>query len=364
MPVSYTTTQYPIQKLLTWREKGKLRVPIHQRGFVWDNTRKINLIDTIMRSLPIPSLTLSVTIDAQSIKKYWIEDGQQRITTIQKYVNNEYVNKNRILFCNLSLPEQHQILNYMIPVLIYQDATQEERIEIFDRLQNGLALSTGERFNSLRLLSPTIQFTCDMLLYESATYRKIVKPFWGELLFNPLEETLKDGTKRFKTLKDAVCICTGALWGSDFFSDKYDSIRPVLIQTLTEERKQKGIQILLKLFSIFQSAMDVNTPTLDNALKLTKLNDTLWNPKKFIFYILFGLWNYPNEWDIIGQNWIDLIVQFRTTPGILNQKILDRTQKISGNDKWKAGHQAIMGIYDYSISINANNQNDSDEEND
>ena len=108
MPISYTTTQYPIQKLLTWREKGKLRVPIHQRGFVWDNNRKINLIDTIMRSLPIPSLTLSVSLDAQSIKKYWIEDGQQRITTIQKYVNNEYVNKQRILFCNLSLPQQHQ----------------------------------------------------------------------------------------------------------------------------------------------------------------------------------------------------------------------------------------------------------------
>ena len=363
MPISYTTTQYPIQKLLTWREKGKLRVPIHQRGFVWDNNRKINLIDTIMRSLPIPSLTLSVSLDAQSIKKYWIEDGQQRITTIQKYVNNEYVNKQRILFCNLILPQQHQILNYMIPVLVYQDATNDERIEIFDRLQNGLALSTGERFNSLRLLSPTIQFTCDMLLYESAKYRKTVIPFWGDnLLFNPTEEALKDGTRRFKTLKDAVCICTGALWGSDFFSDKYDTLRPVLIQTLTDERKEKGIKVLLKLFSIFQSAIDANIPTSDNNLKIKKLNDALWNPKKFTFYILYGLWNYPNEWETIGNKWIDLIVQFRTTPSILNQKILDRTEKVTGNDKWKAGHQAIMGIYDYSISINANNQIDSDDD--
>jgi uncharacterized protein with ParB-like and HNH nuclease domain len=71
MPITYTTTQLTVKQLIQWREKGKLGIPMHQRGYVWDLKHQKSLLDTIYRGLPISSLTLSIPIPNASSFQLW-----------------------------------------------------------------------------------------------------------------------------------------------------------------------------------------------------------------------------------------------------------------------------------------------------
>ena len=95
MPITYTTTQFTVKQLIQWRERGKLGIPLYQRGYVWDIKHQKSLLDTIYRGLPISSLTLS-TADISGVSmeeakgKYYIEDGQQRVQTLLRFKQNKF----------------------------------------------------------------------------------------------------------------------------------------------------------------------------------------------------------------------------------------------------------------------------------
>jgi hypothetical protein len=169
MPIKYTTTQWDIRKILLWRSKAKLRFPRHQRGNAWNRHYEISLIDTIYRGLPISSLTLS-SVDLSGNNIHFIEDGKQRLNTIEKFFANK-IDLDGAYYISLPKDVQEKFLNYKISILIYYNASDEERVEIFDRLQNGILLSYGERFHSIRFLSPTVDFTCKILL--NTTFRSL-----------------------------------------------------------------------------------------------------------------------------------------------------------------------------------------------
>lgn len=344
MPISFKTTQWPIDRLLEWRERGRIKIPTHQRGFVWDTKLQTGLIDTVTRGLPLPSLTLSK--DSQNPDFYFVEDGQQRITTLLKYRNGETCIKGRF-FMNESEQFRNAFLSYKIGVLIYEDATQEERVEIFDRLQNGMALSAGERFNALRYLSPTVQWTCDMILNEGAAYNRTIQAFWGEKLLNPSEERLKDGTKRFGVLKEAVSLCAGLLWGPEFYTDSYDKLRENLRQPLTSIQMSKAKNILLRLFKIYGDAIAKEMPNENIIVKDKKLKEDFWKPKNFSFYILYGLWTYPNTWPEQTEKWVNLLSAYRVHPKFNKEKVQFNGQNITGVDKWRVGYQSVMGQINY-----------------
>lgn len=60
--------------------------PKYQRNYVWNNTKSINLIETILINGEIPPLTVIKTNDTIEII-----DGRQRIETIFMFRNNEFV---------------------------------------------------------------------------------------------------------------------------------------------------------------------------------------------------------------------------------------------------------------------------------
>ena len=242
MPIEYTTTQWPIKRLVEWRRKAKLLIPKHQRGYVWDMKHKKSLIDTIKRGLPIPSLTLSGS--DLSGNRYYIEDGQQRIETMIRYCMDDF-DLEGVFFSALGEDGQEWFLNYKVPVLIYTGATDEERIEIFDRLQNGVALSAGERFHALRFLSPLVQFTCDTLLYESSELFDQIEGIWGARLLVNEGDNRGDKTKRFRTLSEAICIVSGTLWGPTYYTEGYEQLREKLKQPLSSHQKERAMNLSL-----------------------------------------------------------------------------------------------------------------------
>lgn len=64
--------------------------PPCQRDYVWKHNMQHKLIDSILRGLPIPPVTLLPTNDEYSGSTYWVVDGQQRLETIRKYINNDF----------------------------------------------------------------------------------------------------------------------------------------------------------------------------------------------------------------------------------------------------------------------------------
>lgn len=65
--------------------------PSCQRDYVWKKGMQQKLIDSILRGLPIPPITI-MPVSENSIlgTQYWVVDGQQRLKTILKYLNGEF----------------------------------------------------------------------------------------------------------------------------------------------------------------------------------------------------------------------------------------------------------------------------------
>lgn len=77
---------FSLMDILTYIQEGDIEVsPNFQRHFIWDRTRQSKLIESIFLGLPLPSIYLSQYDDG----RLTVVDGLQRITSIQKFLNNE-----------------------------------------------------------------------------------------------------------------------------------------------------------------------------------------------------------------------------------------------------------------------------------
>lgn len=77
---------FSIRQLMLLIEDGDLELnPDFQRNFIWNRTRQSLLIESILLGLPIPSIYLSQYDDG----RLTVVDGLQRLTTIQKFLDNK-----------------------------------------------------------------------------------------------------------------------------------------------------------------------------------------------------------------------------------------------------------------------------------
>lgn len=356
MPIEYITSQWTVKRLIEWRRKGKLLIPKHQRGYIWDSKHRTSLIDTIHRGLPIPSLTLS-GVDLSGTK-YYIEDGQQRIGTLVRFCEDNF-DLEGVFFSALGEDGQAHFLEYKIPVLIYTGASDEERIEIFDRLQNGIILSHGERFHAMRFLSPLVQFTCETILYEGSDLQEFCEPIWGE---RQLDEK-GDRTKRFRTLREAICLVSGCLWGPLFYTETYDGLREKIRLSISTEQKEKALQLLKSIISIYTKAIEYGLQPGEDKLSEKKIKDAFWLPKNFSGYIIYSLWENPNtKWPAIETKWVDFLIQYRKKPSLLKEKLLDISKGLKDPEiRLKAGWQCINNKYSNLVSKSVDSEEDIDD---
>lgn len=334
-------------------------IPKHQRGYVWDGKHRVGLIDTINRGLPIPSLTLSGS--DLSGNKYYIEDGQQRIETLVRFCMDKF-DLEGVYFSALGDDGQQVFLNYKVPVLLYKGASDEERIEIFDRLQNGIALSHGERFHAMRFLSPLVQYTCETLLYENAPLQKYCDLIWGSRKLDG-DNKVGDGTKRYRILREAICLVAGSLWGVDCYVENYDSLREKLRLSLTEAQKEKSKKILLEIIRIYTQAVSFDLQPGEDKLTGKTLRESFWNPKNFSGYILYSLWEYPDKWLPIEKKWVEFLVEYRKKPALLKDKLLNVSYGLKNNEmKFKAGWNSINNKYTNDVREERSEEDDEEDE--
>lgn len=132
--------------------------PPYQRGHVWGNERKRNLIKSLLMGLPIGALIIN---DRARVKGFQIEpgnpffavvDGKQRISAIVGFVNDEYTiprewfeedqieadnDKEWIVYSDLTVVGQRLFNNIPVSVLEAQVEDEDAEKELFDLINYG-----------------------------------------------------------------------------------------------------------------------------------------------------------------------------------------------------------------------------------
>lgn len=131
-----------ISQLIEWIKNDKINLhPPYQRNFIWSSKDQKLLIDSIMKGYPLPNFFIYRKKD----ETYDMVDGQQRATTISKYVKGEFADSNKNFFKDIN---QDIFMSYVLNVTeVYDiDSTNGESLEDFYSLVNkrGVHLNSAE----------------------------------------------------------------------------------------------------------------------------------------------------------------------------------------------------------------------------
>ena len=138
--------------------------PPYQRGEVWTSSKKKHLIDSILRGIDIPKIYLRKLNTGPY--EYEVADGQQRLTSILKYLEGSFRLDNKQVngldlskingynigskkFSELDPSLQNAIKEYELTIAIVNDATNDEIRTLFGRLQLGSSLTPAEKRNAI-----------------------------------------------------------------------------------------------------------------------------------------------------------------------------------------------------------------------
>ncbi|MBC7446834.1 MAG: DUF262 domain-containing protein [Hymenobacteraceae bacterium] len=135
-----------------YKRRDRYEIPDWQRVEVWDTAKKQKLIDTILRGWKLPKFYLLKT----GRDEYEVVDGQQRINAIIDFFGNELALSEESttkfggpLYKDLDPNISDAFDDYEIEFDEIEDASDSEIKEFFQRLQEGLPLTSSEKLNSV-----------------------------------------------------------------------------------------------------------------------------------------------------------------------------------------------------------------------
>jgi hypothetical protein len=178
-PVYSQPHEWTISTLRDKYERGQIDLqPHYQREYVWELKPELpsRLIESLLLQIPIPPLYF-VRLETGKIE---VVDGQQRLTTLIRFVTNQFElhklqklsNLNGSLFKKLSERDQEKIMDASIRSIVIDAGTNHDlRYEIFERLNRG-AMALNEQ--EIRNCAYRGLF-CDLLaeLERDANWRKV-----------------------------------------------------------------------------------------------------------------------------------------------------------------------------------------------
>ena len=127
--------------------------PDFQRAFVWPDDKQSKLIESVLMRIPLPVLYLAEDRDGNMI----VVDGLQRLSTFQRFTDDELplrlaknTNLNGKRFSDLDVRLQNRIEDCnLILYVIDADVPERARLDIFERVNSGVALTRQQMRNSL-----------------------------------------------------------------------------------------------------------------------------------------------------------------------------------------------------------------------
>lgn len=139
-----------------YKRRDRYEIPDWQREEVWSKSRKQKLIDSILRGWRLPKFYFLLTNNEP--EEYEVVDGQQRLLAIWEFFENELslssdsdsVTGGARLYRDLPDQLSDRFDDYEIDYDQIEAAPDAEDLkEFFQRLQDGLPLTSSERLNSV-----------------------------------------------------------------------------------------------------------------------------------------------------------------------------------------------------------------------
>lgn len=135
-----------------FRRRDRYDIPDWQREEVWDSEKKQRLIDSILRGWKLPKFYFVKS----SGEDYLVEDGQQRLAAIFEFFSNELpLNADSAkrfggrFYRDLPRKASDSFDDFEIEYDVIEEATDEELKEFFQRLQEGMPLTSSEKLNAV-----------------------------------------------------------------------------------------------------------------------------------------------------------------------------------------------------------------------
>ncbi|PFH48447.1 hypothetical protein AMATHDRAFT_65457 [Amanita thiersii Skay4041] len=169
------TTQYSVQALYDQIHNSDINLePDYQRDVVWPEAKQIGLIDSVFRNFYIPPVIFTVNVADDGSETRTCIDGKQRLTSLYRFMDGLIPHKDlftgeRYWYKKVStqtkgtknkkvLPDKYrrQFAMKQVTCIEYQELSDADEREIFQRVQLGMALTPAEKLQAI--ISPRAQF--------------------------------------------------------------------------------------------------------------------------------------------------------------------------------------------------------------
>lgn len=139
---SGVSTAHRISEFYKWNNDQRLILaPRYQRNVIWTPRSKSYLMDTILENLPVPEVFVNIITNTKGTTIYTVVDGQQRIDSILKFIDNQFrisesesTNFKKLNFDELSDEDRQNFWDYPIVTRELQSSTESDITDIFKRM--------------------------------------------------------------------------------------------------------------------------------------------------------------------------------------------------------------------------------------
>lgn len=126
--------------------------PVYQRGYVWDMSDKIALLDSIFMNVEVGKFAFVQYNDEQWAKlnlSYEALDGKQRLSTLCEFYEGRF-EYNGFKYNELSFADRKHFLTYPVSIAEIRDATEEQILRYFIKLNSHGKIMDNEHLEKVK----------------------------------------------------------------------------------------------------------------------------------------------------------------------------------------------------------------------
>ncbi|MCL2675738.1 MAG: DUF262 domain-containing protein [Firmicutes bacterium] len=243
--------------------------PSFQRNLVWAKKHKNAIVHTVLDGYPFPEIYIATgKLDLETADRTeLLVDGQQRISSLYQYfIDSEEFEYEREMkkFATLSDDEKRNFLSYTVVVRDLGDITEDEIIQVFERIN-----STSYNLKKIEI--------------NNARYDGEFINYCEELSYNTFFDNIftKNDVKRMSDISFCATVIATIL-GGYFDGDKHQE---VYFQKYNDEFTEKK-SVNDKLEKVFSFIKSMNLTT------------KRWQQKADIFTLIIELYNTISEHEL------------------------------------------------------------------
>lgn len=280
--MKFTVKEWSLIEL--YMKRNQIKFPVYQRQEVWSEGKNKLLIDSIFRGIDIPKLYLQYSSDNEGNEEWDCIDGHQRIKAIVGYFDGDFEYEGDT-FDALSDTQKRVFEDYKLTITEVTEISDEEVRLLFQRLQLGVPLNSGEKLNAI--MSNMREFVNIMVKY-------------------PFIERLNITARRFA--KEQICaqICNNSEFISkinDFRNSKYEDLEILYRVNKDFDLESDAAKNILQVLKILDEIFGVRAAEITNRASAVSIY--------FLVEEMFMEKTLHGKEDLIRDFYLDFLRQLR-----------------------------------------------------